>query len=286
MAIDRAAVVGAELPQAAGAWDVDDVILYHLGLGAGVPPEDPGELSYVYEDGLKVLPSFAVIPALAPMWQVFRLPGMDFDLGRILHGEQVVELLGPLPTRASVTTTATVTGVFDKGSGALIVVELLTREAGSGAPLFTNRNSIFVRGEGGFGGGGGPRPGPAAPDRAPDRVVRCPTLPQQALLYRLSGDKHALHADPAYARRAGFDRPILHGLCSYGIACKAAVDALLDGDVSAVAGYRARFAGPVYPGETLEVSLWDEPDRIVAGARCVERDSVVLSHCSLDRRGR
>jgi acyl dehydratase len=285
MAIDRDAVVGAELPRVAGAWDVDDVILYHLGLGAGVPPTDPGELSYVYEQHLKVLPSFAVIPALAPMWQVFDLPGMDIDLGRILHGEQVVELHEPLPARASVTTTATVTGVYDKGSGALVVVELLTRDAGSGRALFTNRNSVFVRGEGGFGGDGGPKPAAAAPERPPDHVVRCPTLPQQALLYRLCGDKHRLHADPEYATRAGFDRPILHGLCSYGIACKAAVDTALEGDVTAVAGYRARFAGPVFPGETLEVSVWDDAERIVVGARCLERDSVVLSHCSLDRRG-
>jgi acyl dehydratase len=284
MAIDRGAVVGAALPETAGAWAADDVILYHLGLGAGVPPTDPGELAYTFEDQLKVLPSFAVIPALAPMWQVFTLPGMDIDLRMILHGEQAIEVHGPLPVAAAVVTSATVTEVFDKGKGALVVVELVTRDAQSGRALFTNRNSIFVRGEGGFGGESGPGAGVAAPDRDPDHVVGCPTLPQQALLYRLSGDKHPLHADPAYATAAGFEQPILHGLCSYGIACKAAVDVALDGDVARVAGYRARFAAPVYPGETLEVSLWDDEDAIRLTARCAERDVVVLSHGVLARR--
>jgi acyl dehydratase len=285
MAIDRNAVVGAALVDAPGGWDADDVILYHLGLGAGAPPTDPGELAYVYEDGLKILPSFAVIPALAPMWRVFSLPGMDIDLRMILHGEQVVEVHAALPTAATVVTSGTVTDVFDKGKGALIVVELVTRDAHTGAALFTNRNSIFVRGEGGFGGPSGPAAGAVAPERAPDQVVRCPTLPQQALLYRLSGDKHKLHADPGYAAAAGFDQPILHGLCSYGIACKAAVDAALDGDVGRVAGYRARFAAPVYPGETIEVSLWEDGATIWLQARCVERDVVVLSHAALETRG-
>ena len=285
MPIDLAQVVGADLPEVVGSWGADDVILYHLALGAGVPPTDPKELAYVYEAGLKVLPSFAVIPALAPMWQLFDHPGMDIDLGAILHGEQELEVHTPLPVQAEVTTTATVTGVYDKGRGAVVVVETRTSDRESGRPLFTNRNSIFVRGEGGFGGSSGPKPVVADPQRDPDRVVTCPTLSQQALLYRLTGDKHRLHADPEYAVSAGFDRPILHGLCSFGIACKAAVDTVLDGDVTAVGAYRARFAGSVVPGETIQVALWDDNEKILLSARCVERDTPVLSHAALTRKG-
>jgi acyl dehydratase len=150
-------------------------------------------------------------------------------------------------------------------------------DTADGTPLFVNRFSLFLRGEGGFGGDPGPRGGEPAPPGAPDLVVESPTLPQQALLYRLLGDKNPLHADPGFAALGGFERPILHGLCSYGIACKAVVDGLLGGDTAAVAGYRVRFAGVVVPGDTVVTSLWRRDDRIYLEASNKERGTPVLT---------
>jgi acyl dehydratase len=147
--------------------------------------------------------------------------------------------------------------------------------------LFTNRFSLFLRGEGGFGGESGPKAGNKPPERDPDGIVDVPTLPQQALLYRLSGDKNPLHADPDFAKLAGFDQPILHGLCSYGIACKAIVDAALDGDVTRVASYRARFAGVTFPGETQRISYWVEGEQILLEAKSVERDTPIISNAAV-----
>ena len=147
-----------------------------------------------------------------------------------------------------------------------------------------NRFAAFLRGEGGFGGEPGPAPGNEPPARDPDHVVESPTLPQQALLYRLSGDKNPLHIDPSFAQLGGFDKPILHGLCSYGIVCKAVVDSALGGDVAAVAGYRARFSGVVFPGETIVTSMWEEGGRIVVSARTKERDTPVISNAAITLR--
>lgn len=271
MPIDVARVAGAELEPISGSWTPDDVILYQLGLGAQ-------ELDYAFERDLKVLPSYGVIPASAMLWRMLELPGMDVDLAKILHGEQELELHEPLPAKAEVVTRARVTAVADKGSAALVVLETRTHAAADDRPLVTNRFSAFVRGEGGFGGNGGPQPAPAPPARGPDLVVERPTARAQALLYRLSGDKNPIHADPEFARRGGFDRPILHGLCSYGIACKAVVDEALGGDVTRVAGYRARFAGVVFPGETLVVKLWRGDDAVALGVSTKERDTPVLTN--------
>ncbi len=286
MTIDVPRVLAAELPVVRSGWQPDDVILYHLGIGAGARPTDAAELAYVYEGALRVLPSFAVIPAFGWLPPVDTVDGLDIDPTQLLHGEQDLELAGPLPTFGEIETTGRISDVWDKGSGAVLVFEVTSRDAATGDPLFVNRFSTFVRGEGGFGGEKGPATPEQAPDRPPDAEVACPTLPQQALLYRLSGDKNPLHADPAYAARGGFDRPILHGLCSYGIACKAAVDARLDGDVSRVAGYRARFAGVVFPGETLVVRLWDEGERIVLAAHTLERRSPVISNAAITLRSK
>src|SRR5512134_282186 len=144
---------------------------------------------------------------------------------------------------------------------------------------------MFLRGEGGFGGERGPDIGNEPPDRKPDLVVESPTLPQQALLYRLCGDKNPLHADPEFAKIGGFDRPILHGLCSFGIVCKAVVDRALGGDVAKVAGYQARFAGVVFPGETLVTSLWREGDRFIVAAKTKERDTPVIANAAVTLRG-
>jgi acyl dehydratase len=268
MPIDVAKVVGAELGSATSSWNSDDVILYHLGIGAGVPPTDPKELAYTYEAQLKVLPSFAVIPAFGTIARTVILPG-----------EQTITIHQPLPTDAEVTSTGRVTDVWDKGKGAVLVAETETRSKGE--LLCTNRFALFLRGEGGFGGEGGPPPGNAPPDRQPDAVVESPTLPQQAALYRLSGDKNPLHIDPNMSALGGYDRPILHGLCSYGIVCKAAVDEMLGGDVTRVGGYSARFSGVLFPGETIVTSMWREGDRIVIDARCKERGTPVISNAAM-----
>lgn len=284
MPIDPARIVGADLPEAGHAWVADDVILYHLGVGAGDPPTSASELEYTYEASLKVLPTFATIPMFSSMMGVLGLDGLDVNPAMILHGEQSIRLQGAIPTEAKVVNRGRVTHLYDKGKGAVAVVEITTSTS-DGTALFTNTASIYVRGEGGFGGDPGPEPGNSTPDRAPDAEIASPTLPQQALLYRLSGDKNPLHADPAFAAFGGFDRPILHGLCTYGIVCKAVVDGLLAGDVRAVNGFDARFTGVVYPGETVVTRAWRESDRIVVEAGTVERGKVVLSNAALHLTG-
>ena len=281
MPIDLEKAKGAELPASEGSWSQDDVILYHLGVGAGANPTEPGELEYTYEKQLKVLPSFGVIPVFGALGGMAQVPGIQLNFMLVLHGEQDIELHKPLPPTAQIKSKGRVAGIYDKGKAALIVLEVESREAESGDPLFTNRFSIFARGEGGFGGESGPKAGNQAPDRKPDAVVESPTLPQQALLYRLNGDKNPLHADPEFAKLGGFDTPILHGLCSFGIVCKAAVDHALAGDVAKVARYQARFAGVVFPGETIVTSLWKEDDRILIAAKSKERDAPVISNSAI-----
>ncbi len=277
MPVDPQRALGSELPVIEGRWDQDDVILYHLGIGAGVPPTDPAELRYTYEGNLAVLPSFATVPTFPALAGIGGADGLEFNPALLLHGEHEITLHGPVPTAASAVHRGRVVELWDKGKAALAVVEVVTTD-GSGKPLFTNRASLFLRGEGGFGGEPGPPAFSAAPSRDPDVVVTSPTLPQQALLYRLSGDKNPLHADPGFAAMAGFERPILHGLCSFGVVCKAVVDKALDGDVSRVAGYRARFSGIAYPGETLVTSVWDEGDHLLVTAVTAERSKPVISN--------
>jgi acyl dehydratase len=283
MPVDVAQALAATLPEVPYAWDPDRVILYHLGIGAGGDPTAPGELDYAYEKSLKVLPSFAVVPAFPFVGAITRVPGLKVNVALILHGEQDVELHRPIPTAARVVTRGRVAGVYDKGKAALVVIETDTTTE-QGEKLFTNRFSIFCRGEGGFGGESGPRPTHEAPERAPDHVFESPTLPQQALLYRLSGDKNPLHADPEFAKMGGFDRPILHGLCSFGAVCKAVVDGAAGGDVARVARYQARFAGVVFPGETIVTSVWQEGKRLVLAAKTRERGTPVLSNAAITLR--
>ncbi len=282
MPIDIDKVLGAELPQTRFTWGPDQVILYHLGLGAGVPQIDPGELAYTYERDLKVLPSWGVIPVMASLMSMFSLDGLDINPAMLLHGEQEIEVHGPIPTAAEASTKATISDLFDKGKGALVI--LTTETSVDGELLFTNRLKAFIRGEGGWGGEAGPAPKNEAPSRAPDHVFEQPTIPQQALIYRLSGDKNPLHADPAFSAQGGFEVPILHGLCSYGIACKAVVDGILDGDTAAVATYEARFAGVFFPGETMLIKAWDEGETILLAAESKQRSAAVISNAAITRR--
>ncbi|WP_432085270.1 MULTISPECIES: MaoC/PaaZ C-terminal domain-containing protein [unclassified Streptomyces] len=271
MPIDAAKAVAAEPRSTEIAWDHRDVQLYHLGLGAGVPATDPAELRYTLESRLHVLPSFATV-AGGGMGIVDGLsaPGVDVDLMAVLHGAQSITLHRPLPTGGRAVSTSRVAAVHDKGKAAVLVLRSETADADG--PLWTSDAQIFVRGEGGWGGDRGPSDRLALPDRAPDRTVERPVREEQALLYRLSGDWNPLHADPEFAALAGFDRPILHGLCTYGMTLKAVVDTLLDGDVTRVRAYRTRFAGIVFPGETLRIRMWTVEGGTQATVTAAERD--------------
>jgi acyl dehydratase len=272
MPIDAAQALGAEPRTGEITWDHKDVQLYHLGIGAGRPATDPDELRYTLESRLHVLPSFATVAGNGSPGVIsgLSMPGIDVDLARVLHGGQRIEVHRPIPVRGSATATGRIAAVYDKGTAAVLVMR--TEVADADGPLWTGDARIFVRGEGGWGGDRGPagRPGPPVGD--PDRTVERPVREDQALLYRLCGDWNPLHADPDFARRAGFDRPILHGLCTYGITLKAVVDTLLDGDVTRVRGYDTRFAGIVFPGETLRIRMWREEGRVRVEAGAVDRD--------------
>jgi acyl dehydratase len=284
MPIEPQKALAAKFAPSASSYEQDDVILYHLGIGAGVPATDANELEYTYEKNLKVLPSFGVVPVFSAMGaSLFNVEGLKFNPAMLLHGEQDIEIHRPLPTAAQIESQVRIAGIYDKGKAALVVLEVATKEQG-GAPLFTNRFSLFLRGEGGFGGDAGPKAGNEAPSRAPDLTVESKTLPQQALLYRLSGDKNPLHADPSFAKMGGFDTPILHGLCSFGIVCKAAVDHALKGDVTKVARYQARFAGVFFPGETMLTSIWREGSKLLVASKSKERGTAVLSNAALTLR--
>jgi acyl dehydratase len=280
MPIDPKKALGAKMGEGSYSWTRDQVILYHLGVGAGNPPTDPGELEYTYEKNLKVLPSFGVIPVFGALGGLGNTPGLEFNFAMLLHGEQDIEIHQPIPPEATVTSAGEVVGIYDKGKAALVVLEVKTRDEAD-KPLFTNRFSLFLRGEGGFGGESGPKAGNAAPDRKPEGVVETPTLPQQALIYRLSGDKNPLHADPDFAKMAGFDTPIIHGLCSFGIVCKAIVDEVLGGDVTRVARYQARFAGVGFPGETYLTSYWRDGEKVLIQAKSKERDAPIISNSAI-----
>ncbi len=274
MPIDPTVAIGATLPEVTFSWETADVQLYHLALGAGERPTDPSELRYLDDSGPQVLPTFATVAATfhatAPPRVSF--PGVEIDLAKIVHGSQEVTVHRPLPPTGKATTSTRIAEVWDKGKAAVIVQESTTIDE-NGEPLWTARSSIFARGEGGFGGERGPSESIALPDRDPDYDLRTRILPQQALLYRMCGDRNPLHSDPEFAKDAGFPAPILHGLCTYGIVCKAVVDAALDGDAAKVKGFRARFAGVVFPGETLRTQVWREDDTFLVAVTVVDRDN-------------
>jgi len=261
-------------------WGPADVLLYNLAVGAD-------DLSYTWEEGLRAIPTFGVLPAFESIAGIDAVGKLRLDPSRVLHGEQELQVHDVIPVTGTVTNEARVIGVYDKGQAALVRIEVASYLEGAPTPLFSNRFGIFVRGAGGFGGAKEESSAFSGevPERAPDAVVQSATSVTQAALYRLCGDRNAIHIDPAAAAAAGFDRPILHGLCTFGIVCRAAIDAVLTGTAERVAGIRARFSGIVYPGETVVTEFWREDGGIALRASTLERKLPVLTHAHLDLRG-
>jgi acyl dehydratase len=286
MPIDVDRALGAEFGAVEFSWTATNVQLYNLALGAGADPMDPRELSYVIDRTPQVLPTFGCVAATFNEIEPPKIswPGVEIDLAKVLHASEQVAVPAALPPSGSARAVSRIVEVWDKAKAAVVVLE--TSVTGTdGTPLWTQRRSIFARGEGGFGGERGPSTGESlavAPDSAPDAEVDMPVLPQQALLYRLCGDRNPMHSDPEFAAAAGFPRPILHGLCTYGMTCKAMVDAMLDADVAAVGSFGARFTGVAFPGETLKVGIWKDDHRLLARVVAPSRDdAVVLSGVEL-----
>lgn len=249
-----------------------DTILYALGVGAT-------DLRHVYEEGLEALPTMAVVIAYPGFFA--KEPRYGLTWQKILHGEQSIEIHRPIPPRGVFTGTTRIEEIYDKGAdkGAIMLASRTIHEEGNPAPVATVRSTSFLRGDGGFGGGGAgtpPAPHPVPADRAADITAILSTREDQAILYRLSGDYNPLHIDPAVARSVGFDRPILHGLCTYGVVGRALLDGLCGGDGARVRRMDARFSSPVYPGETIRTEIWREGEGRAAFRASVEERGVVV----------
>jgi acyl dehydratase len=261
-----------------------DTMLYALGLGFGQDPMDRGALRFVYEEELQAVPTMAAVMGSPGIW--WRDPKTGADAVKLVHGEQDVRVLRPLPVKGCVTARNRVVSLTDKGAGkgAVAVVLRTLVDAASGDTVAESRNVTFLRGDGGFSADGGqsdpgPEPLPAVPERAADVEVSYATRPEAALIYRLSGDVNPLHADPEVAAKAGFDRPILHGLCTYGMAGRAVIEQVLDHDAARLKRLALRFTSPVWPGETVRYELWREGGALLRLRASVDaRKTVVLNN--------
>lgn len=280
MPIDYPAVLQLKTKAAPYSWSDREVMLYALGIGMGDNPLNERELQFVNEafaipKPLKVVPTFASVC----VWGA--RPGF-IDLNRVMvvDGERDITFHRPLPSEAGVTADARVRGVYDKGKekGAIIQNEIVVRD-GDGGKIVTILSSTFARGDGGFGGPAeGMLEAHQVPRRAPDRSIDIPIRRDQALIYRLSGDRNPLHSDPEFARRAGFPRPILHGMCTYGLTCRAVLQTYADYDPSAFRRHRVRFSAPVFPGETITINLWKDGNSISFEGHVRERHVTVAKN--------
>jgi acyl dehydratase len=258
------------------AYSEKDTMLYALGLGCGF---DPGDLKFVYERGLVALPTMAVVLAHYGNW--LESEDSTVDYRKVLHGEQYLTLHRPLAPSASVIGRGRIVDLFDKGKerGAVLYAERTLFDKASGAPIATMTSAAMLRGDGGFGGRPGPQPPPhGLPDRPPARQLDIKTYANSALIYRLSGDRNPLHADPDAATAGGFKAPILHGLCTFGVAGRAIVKACCEGDPARLKSLQVRFSAPVYPGETIRTEMWPDGGEVGFRARVLERDVVVLNN--------
>jgi acyl dehydratase len=258
-------VIGRSSPWVERTWSATEVMLYALGVGAGQDPTQELEFTTENSSGvaLQVLPTFALVLSGAPIDDLG-----DFDPAMRVHGEQRLELHRPIPVEGRARTRTVCSAIWDKGSGALFEFDSTLEDAATGELIATSRMGSFVRGEGGF---GGRRGAPAAlrprPERPPDHRVTYDTRAEQALVYRLTGDRAPSHSDPVVARRGGFARPILHGLCTYGFVGRALLHSVCGSQPARFTSMSARFKAPVTPGDTLIVSIWTSPDGAVFEAR-------------------
>jgi acyl dehydratase len=259
------------------AWTQRDTMLYALGLGAGEDPLDPAELRFVTEYDLHALPTMATI--LATPASPASLSGMNGALA--VHADQSIRLLRPLPTSGKVRADGRMLSVHDKGEGrgALLITETTLTDLANGEIIAVLHAGAFARGDGGFGGPNDPMPAPhPTPERAPDATLHFQTRADQALLYRLSGDYNPIHADPALAKKIGFERPILHGLCTYGITARAVIKAFGDQDPSRLIAHQVRFSAPVIPGDALKVDLWRDGSIVSFEANVPARGVTVIKN--------
>lgn len=266
--LDVAALRSYRFPERRHAYAARDAILYALGVGLGADPLDPWDLDHLLETRLAVLPTFAVTLASPGLW--VRDAALGIDWVRLVHSAQEAHFHAPLPPAAEVVGSASIAGIWDRGAGkgTMVLVEREIADAASGTLYCTVRQTLLLRGDGGWGGDPPPRDAaPAAPDRAPDAQLTIDVSPRAALIYRLSGDLNPIHADPAVAREAGFERPILHGLATYGY-CGAALLRLERRRLASLAG---RFTGLVFPGDRLDLALWRQDGSVLFQARVGDR---------------
>ena len=269
------ALMGFEIPEARQTFGPLDAVRYALSIGLGHDPLDPWQLQFVDDHkGPRIVPSFCSVLGHPGFWLAD--PRTTVDAGRVVHAEQGFSLKAPIPSAGTVIGKTRIVNIVDKGAqkGALLYLEKTLSDTDTGAVIATETRTIMLRGDGGYDGPSGtPRSAPEEPDEDPDRTVAIATRPEQALLYRLNGDPNPLHLDPAVAQKAGFERPILHGLCTFGIACHAILRALAADDPEALRKMSARFSAPIFPGETVEVEMWRNG---AFRARAAERDVLVL----------
>ena len=269
--------VGSKSEPARRKWNSKDALIYALGVGAGAA--DPlDELEFTTENTSgkeqRALPTIAVV--LGPLGGAFGSIG-SFNPAMLVHGEQGITLHREIPVEGELEAVSEITGIFDKGKGAVVVTESKAVLVDTGEPLFDTRMSAYIRGEGGWGGDRGPSGNPnEAPDRDPDHTLELQTRTDQALIYRLSGDRNPLHNDPAFAAMGGFDRPILHGLCTYGFTGRGLLHAVCGSDPARFRGMDARFSSPVMPGESLTVKAWNDGSGSAVFQTCGQDGRVVI----------
>ncbi len=279
MAFDAEKLLNYKFPTVRQEYTEKDCILYGLGVGMGIDPLDEECLRFIYEDGLKVLPSQSVMMAHPGFWA--KEEGTGIDWVKVLHAGQETIIHKPLPASGTVEATTRITSVSDKGEkiGALIVSDRVVRDVNTGEELCTLVTTILARGDGGFGGERKSTPKTdVIPNREPDAVCDLPTLRQQALIYRLSGDFNPLHASPSVARNAGFREPILHGLCTLGVATHALMKTCCDYDPDRFKRMRLRFSAPVYPGDTIRTEIWRDGNEVAFRCKSLEEDKIVINN--------
>jgi acyl dehydratase len=279
VALNYDKLVNWQIPEAEQQLTRRDTILYALGIGLGAEPCDAHQLRFVYEDGLQALPTMAIVLAYPGHWHGD--PETGITRSHVVHGEQGFRIVKPLPVEGHLVGQTRVTGLVDKGAdkGALLMTEGTVRDKASGEAICTLTSTAFCRADGGFGGPSGPVKTPHAIPAAPaQHVCDLPTLPQAALIYRLSGDYNPLHADPAYAQRAGFKAPILHGRCTFGVAGHAILKTLCEYDPARLVAMEGRFSSPVYPGETIRTEMWLDGNVVSFRATVPARGVTVLNN--------